>query len=242
MRGILMMAAGVLVMAPSLAHATSQPRETETGLVEKWPSAPITVVLDPSIEDLAPGATDEVRTAIATWLSGVEGLPKVVFENGTTRRGVAFDGVSVMTVGTMPVGHENDLAATTTYAADATGDILEADIVFNPKFTFAVMPAPSTSCSDVFDVGAVATHESGHFFGLGEDYADHATTMFVFTSACDAHKRELTPEDTGALKVLYAQPTAMTAHCDAAPPTKRGGLAGLMFAMLALAAARRFRR
>ncbi len=223
------MAATVLAcaMVPRLALAESEPRQTETGLAEKWPSPSLVVVLDPSLDDLGPGARDAVRAAIATWALDVPGLPSVVFQDGASRVGAGRDGVSVVSAGPITTpGHEEDLALTTTYAADATGDILEADIVLNTRYAWAVMPAPGTSCHEVFDVGAVATHEAGHFFGLGEDWSDTAATMYVITDPCDAHKRALTPPDSDALGVLYATPASMTATCDAAPaPPGRSALA-----------------
>ena len=239
------MAAVVLAcaMVPCLARAESAPRETETGLAEKWPSPSVAVVLDPSLDDLGPHARDAVRAAVSTWDLDVPGLPSVVFQDGTSRVGAARDGVSVVSAGPITTpGHEKDLALTTTYAADATGDILEADIVLNTLYAWD-SATPAASCDEVFDVGAVATHEAGHFFGLGEDWSDTAATMYVITEPCDAHKRVLTSPDSDALGVLYATPASMTASCDAAPaPLGRSALT-LFAAGFALAlGARRMRR
>ena len=224
------------VLYPTMASAASEPRKTETGLPERWATPTVSIVLDPSLEDLGAGTTDAVRQAIGTWLADVPGLPAVVFEDGTERTSSAHDGKSVILAAPITLaGHEKDLALTTTYASDETGDILEADIVFNTRYAFAPMASPSAACSNVFDVGSVATHESGHFFGLDEDWDDHATTMYVITGSCDSHKRVLTTEDTAAIRELYAPPTTLTAQCDAAP-AKPGGTAGLLLFALGLAA------
>jgi len=230
------------VSVTRIASADSQPRETETGLPERWAQPAITVVLDPSLEDLGAGSTDAVRQAIGTWLADVPGLPAVTFEDAATRTPSARDGKSVILAAPITLaGHEKDLALTTTYADDATGDILEADIVFNTNYAFAPMPAPAGTCHNVFDVGAVATHESGHFFGLDEDWSDDKTTMWVVTDSCDAHKRVLTPEDTDAITTLYHPPDSLTASCDASP-AKPGGAAGLAAIALGLVAVRLRRR
>ncbi len=232
---------GMLVLGAGTAQATSQPRKTNSGLAEKW-AHPVTVVLDPSLEDLADGASNEVQSALRTWLADVASLPNVVFEAGTERTVAAFDGKSVVLAGPITTpGFEAALALTTTYASDATGDILEADIVFNTKYSFAVMAKPPAMCAHVFDVGAVATHEAGHFFGLGEDYEETTTTMYVTTDPCDAHKRTLTPEDTIALSGLYApsMTAAQSTHCNAGPARPADASFGLALLSLALAVATR---
>jgi hypothetical protein len=231
--------AAIAALVPSLAHASSEPRRTETGLPERWDTPDVVVVLDPSLEDLGLGTTDAIQAAMRTWYGDVAGVPRIAFVPSASPVGSAYDGMSVISAGTIALaGHENDLAVTTTYASDATGRILEADIVFNTRYAYAAQSAPPTSCVDVFDIGAVATHESGHFFGLGEDYEDTTATMYVTTKPCDAHKRELTAGDTASISALYEQPAELTATCNAAPPrrsvgsnaTAAIGLALLMFA------------
>lgn len=229
--------------APTLAFAGAEPRETNSGLPERWITPSVTVTLDPSLDDLAPGAADEIEAAMTTWYTDVVGIPRARFVRGTTRAANARDGVSTILAAPITVaGHEHDLAITTTYAADDTGDILEADVVFNTEYAYAVMPAPTTSCAQVFDVGAVATHESGHFFGLGEDYDDHAATMYLHTMPCDAHKRALTDDDTAAIAELYKPPDSLVAHCDASPVRTRSNAWFVAMGFAAAVIARRMRR
>ena len=142
-------------------------------LPERWATPTVSIATRP----VARGSRRRddrcaVRQAIGTWLADVPGLPAVVFEDGTERTSSAHDGKSVILAAPITLaGHEKDLALTTTYASDETGDILEADIVFNTRYAVAPMASPSAACSNAFDVGSVATHESGHFFGLDEDWA-----------------------------------------------------------------------
>ena len=233
--------AALMVMMPRMVWADAEPRQTETGLFERWAHPSVVVVLDPSLAKLGPGAAEAIESGMGTWVADVPGIPSVVFENGTEPLGAKYDGKSVISAGPITIpGHEKDLAVTVTYASDDTGDILEADIVFNTRYAFAAMPAPGASCSETYDIGAVATHESGHFFGLNEDWDDHAATMFVTTNPCDAHKRVLTAGDTASIDALYAPPTSMTAHCDAAPSAPRRW--GFAFVFGLFAAARRMRR
>jgi hypothetical protein len=235
--------AALVVMMPRMVWADAEPRQTETGLVEHWAQSSVVVVLDPSLADLGPDAADAIRAGMGTWVADVPGIPSVVFENASEPVGVKYDGKSVVSAGPITIaGHEQDLAVTITYASDQTGDIIEADIVFNTRYRFAAMASPGTSCSSTYDIGAVATHESGHFFGLSEDWDDHAATMFVTTAACDAHKRVLTAGDTTSIDALYAPPTSMTAHCDAAPSPRSPRWAGIALAFGVFAVTRRMRR
>ena len=234
--------AGLVVMVPRMVWADAQPRETESGLPERWAQPRVVVVLDRSLSDLGPGAVDAIEQGMNTWVSDVGGIPSVDFESASEPLGAQYDGKSVVSAGPITLaGHEKDLAVTITYASDDTGDILEADVVFNTRYAFAAMPAPGATCASTFDIGAVATHESGHFFGLNEDWDDHAATMFVTTAACDAHKRVLTANDTDAITSLYAPPTSMTAHCDAAP-APRSRWTGVAFGFGLFALATRMRR
>jgi len=165
--------AALMVMMPRMVWADAEPRQTETGLFERWAHPSVVVVLDPSLAKLGPGAAEAIESGMGTWVADVPGIPSVVFENGTEPLGAKYDGKSVISAGPITIpGHEKDLAVTVTYASDDTGDILEADIVFNTRYAFAAMPAPGASCSETYDIGAVATHESGHFFGLNEDVRD----------------------------------------------------------------------
>ncbi len=232
------LAAAGVIMTPSVAFATSEARQTETGLDERWMTDGVVVVLDPSLEDLGPGASDAIRSALQVWHSAAAGVPGVTFENGTSRVGTAHDGKNV--VAAAPIG--TPLALTTTYASDQTGAIVEADIVFNTSYAFASMPTVPASCSGVFDVGAVATHEAGHFFGLGEDYVDTTATMYVTTDPCDAHKRVLGAGDIEAISALYATPSTVTAKCDVAPAPRSSAIASIVAIGLGLlGVARRMR-
>jgi hypothetical protein len=238
MKSWMSLAAAGMIIAPSVALATTEARQTETGLDERWMIESVVVVLDPSLEDLGPGASDAIKAAMQTWHSAASGVPTVTFEDGTSRVGAAHDGKNVLSAAPLGV----PLALTTTYASDQTGAIVEADIVFNTSYAFASMPTVPASCSGVFDIGAVATHEAGHFFGLGEDYADATSTMYVTTAPCDPHKRVLGAGDIEAISALYAPPTTLSAKCDASPAPRSFGVASIVAIGLGLlGVARRMR-
>ena len=66
----------------------------------------------------------------------------------------------------------------------------------------------SMDCRNRYDAQNVATHEAGHFFGLGEDPVERQATMFQTIDQCETHKRELATTDIGAVSVLYAKHVA----------------------------------
>ena len=63
----------------------------------------------------------------------------------------------------------------------------------------------AVDCKNRYDAQNVATHEAGHFFGLGEDPIKSNATMFQLIDQCETHKRALATTDVGALATLYAQ-------------------------------------
>ncbi len=63
----------------------------------------------------------------------------------------------------------------------------------------------AVDCKNRYDAQNVATHEAGHFFGLGEDPIKSNATMFQLIDQCETHKRALATTDVDALGTLYAQ-------------------------------------
>lgn len=185
-------------------------KKTSSGQDVFWTSGAVTVTLDPTLEQLGPGAKDAIVAAFGAWMSSGAGVPNVTVDTTSTAGGVAMDGVNRLLVGkiTNP-GYEHAIALTTSYFDDSTGEMLEADTVFNSEYAFDIFGAAAPGqqaegCDDAYDLQDIATHEAGHFFGLGEDYDDQSTTMYVSSQFCEMHKRELTKADVSVMSGLYA--------------------------------------
>ena len=231
---------------PTYAAGKAPPRATPMGMTEHWVKAPV-ITFDPSLADLGHGAPDAVRAAFGTWLGA--GAPGVTFANATTRGALGLDGVSRVLAGRIPIpGHEHDVAVTVSYADDATGNIVEADTIFNTQYAFGAVDADAAkgTCK-TYDTQSVATHEAGHFFGLSEDADDTTTTMYQLTRPCDPHKRELYAPDRDAIGSLYSASTtggskAQACSVSGTPGAPGSGGATFVVAAALVLAARRRRR
>jgi hypothetical protein len=193
---------------------------TADGHAERWDNRRrITITLDPTLDAISGDAKSAVEKGVAAWLGSGAALPEVAFEVASQPGPAAADGKNRVLLGPIAVpGHEHDVALTISQVDDATGEILDADIVLNQGYSFAVLDRPSADDGDVkdarcdrqaYDVQNVATHELGHVFGLGEDMSDETSTMYIVSSPCQTHKRDLTSSDANAMASLYQTPLAV---------------------------------
>ena len=102
------------------------------------------------------------------------------------------------------------------------------------------LPLPALYVGFVkYDVQDVATHEFGHFYGLGEDMTDTTTTMFITSKPCQTHKRTLTESDVTSMSGLYAtappssQTPSAAASCSISR-TRANDFSGLIFFSVAI--------
>jgi hypothetical protein len=103
-----------------------------------------------------------VNTAFGTW----EAVPtaSVAFEfAGFTNASPSTDGDGLSVFGFEDHSDLDRTLAATGFTIDIiTGAILESDVFFNTAFEWS-----TSGAADAFDLQSVATHEIGHFLGLG---------------------------------------------------------------------------
>jgi hypothetical protein len=207
-------------------------RTTPSGIDEHWASAtPPAFVLDPSLAKIDKKANEAIIDAFSTWDSSGLGLPRASFTISSTAGAAKQDGVSRIVYAPITIsGREEALAITIAYADPSNGQIKEADIIFNSKYTFEVFPGGSGAapgkCDGHYDVQNVATHEAGHVYGLGEDTTDQTTTMYITSESCETHKRALTTTDQSVMTSLYAQAKAESSSSTSAAESTSSGSAG----------------
>ncbi len=98
-------------------------------------------------------------------------------------------------------GSVSDTIAFTIDTVQSNGQIIDADILFNPKFTFllgsAKCPSGDNNCEDL---QSIATHEIGHFFGLDHS-AVASAVMYPFQG--DTSVRTLGYDDVAGISSIY---------------------------------------
>lgn len=155
----------------------------------------------------------EIAAAFATW----ESVPtaSVAFQFAGFTSAVPFDddGISVFGFEAEP-DLDRVLGATTFVVDMLTGEILESDVFFNSIFTWSAAAAGEAGR---FDLRSVATHEIGHFIGLGHSaigeteirpdgrrvLASGAVMFPISLGRGVIADRTLQPDDIAAVSDLY---------------------------------------
>jgi len=141
------------------------------------------------------------------------------FQQLTSKSTNARDNVNLITfVDNTFAYNAGTLAVTLIWRFTSNGQIVEADMLFNP----AVQWSTRDPGSNVFDVQQIAAHEGGHFFGLGHS-AMNAATMFPYAADQVQLERVLDPDDIAAISELYpAESFATTCGTIEGQVTKNG--------------------
>ena len=203
--------------APVMQIVSGNPalKKSSDGESVRWHAPKNKLYLDASLDQMGEHAREAVQLGFGTWLGSGAKLPNLAFDS---TKGASFgkepNGKSEVMYGpiTLP-GHENDLALTVTFSDPKTGEVVEADMIFNSNHPYGLLPyqvAPGamtpddlTMCAQKYDLQSIATHEAGHFFGLGEDYDATSATMFYTTGRCETNKRVLQGTDETTMDALY---------------------------------------
>lgn len=115
----------------------------------------------------------------------------------------------------------SEFARTKLWFDDKTGEIVGADLAFNPSVMPLSVCPESTSCgAETIDLQNVVTHELGHFLGLAHS-EDVSATMWCAAQRGDHEKRTLADDDKAGLCAIYKNGAAfldtMVSSTTAAP-------------------------
>jgi hypothetical protein len=103
-------------------------------------------------------------------------------------------------------GDRHAVALTTTTVIKDTGEIIDADTVFNAGLgPFSVCPDQGCPAGTV-DIENVATHEFGHFLGLAHSDDDNATMACTAKTKDELRKRSLESDDEDGICSIYGEP------------------------------------
>ena len=213
----------VVTAAPVWAYVTSRMTSVNGSPVQqRWAAGffPIRWQMNPTRGPNITGTpeqTDVFRQSFASWQA--VSTASIAFTEGpvtaaATRPG--YDAVNLVSTNLSQtefnVFGANALAFTVVFAAteggfvdqfnrpvDFAGQIMDADIVFNPSIQFST---ESVTPSDKIDLQSVATHEIGHLLGL-----DHTTllssVMFPTVTTGVNFPRALSLDDMAGISTIY---------------------------------------
>ncbi len=89
------------------------------------------------------------------------------------------------------------------------GEIVDADIRFNPAYRFTTPEGPQAP--EYYDLQSIVTHEGGHMIGLAHSVHDQAS-MYATVLPGTRDQSSLTDEDRGAVASIYPSPTLTTTY------------------------------
>jgi Matrixin len=234
LRGI----AGAAFATALLAVAAPRPadayvvKKTSRGELVHWDSRTVDYTLDPSIAAV-PDGVDATGRAMLSW-SGTVGAPDLqahaaanVQEPPAAPGYDQKNGVFFMPNGYAPAGKA--LAITVLTYDNASGRILDADIIVNGSYRFAVLETstaagravpvagthPSatdgiahqddaTSPDAIYDLHHVVAHELGHSLGMNDELERKDALMYRYSAPNDATLRAPASDDIAGLAELYS--------------------------------------
>lgn len=237
------MRSGLLVLLalalPSSASAYEVKR-TQAGEPVRWNVDRVTVELHDAVPpELTSGdAFDALEIATDAWTG--QGGPSLRLDYRIRRESPSTSpGVQL----SWPDSWEHAphlLAVTSTTYVEATGVILDADILVRRDADVGFLREGET---EQHDLGAVVTHEMGHVMGLGESEEPNAS-MWPNIRRGQTSQRALTADDQAGVMALYRDavlvPPSGCGRASVAPRHSVSALFALLFiAMVAVASRRR---
>jgi hypothetical protein len=217
-------ALGLALSLPAFSYLPMYTRTTSgTAQPDHWDLAafPLTYSVNPSLGSNFTGGGDPiliVSSSFNTWISAPNTTLTISRGPDTAVQSAAFDGINLICFTCQDKssfgGTTDTLAVTITTTSDAVGQdtkhgststaagqILDADIEFNPSVQWST---GSTVTGNQQHLQTVATHEIGHFFGL-----DHSAVVraVMFPYAPDV-STTLSYDDVAGISMLYPKSSA----------------------------------
>jgi len=152
-----------------------------------------------------------IARAFATW----EGVPtaSITFQFIGFTSNVPFEDDGISTLGFAAEPELDRVLGATSFVVDTlTGELVESDVFFN-----SIFPWSTSGDAGRFDLQSVATHEIGHFVGLGHSalgetemrpegrrvLASGAVMFPISLGRGSIQDRELQPDDIAGISGLY---------------------------------------
>lgn len=228
----LLLAAGCLCLAtPASAYEL---KRTPAGALVHWEEASVSYSIDPSVDAAVSGGASSTLSAMTGW-SGEVGAPSLhgalAGADAPTQPGLdRKNGVFFVPGGYEPAGKA--LAITVLTYDNESGAILDADVVFNGAYAFAVLPTTVTDTAppkevvtraaheteadtpaavqvrgtlSTYDLEHVVGHELGHSLGMNDERTLTSSLMYRYSAPNDPSVRAPAADDVDGLSELYAK-------------------------------------
>jgi uncharacterized protein (TIGR03382 family) len=240
-------------------------KHAPSGANVHWASKTVTFELTKSLDEL-PGAAEAVPQALAAW-GGIDGAPTFTVATTDDDTRPANDGHNIVYFAKHGYPQAGSALAVSILSFDATtGELVDADIVINGGYDFALLPAGTVATpgapmvgtdgdgmptwrAGTFDLVEVLSHEVGHCLGLAHDVSDTAAIMFPMVAPNDVSRRDPSSDDVAGVVSDYASVTLASADttsqggCSAgSAPVKSGASWVAAVALAGVAAVARRRR
>lgn len=186
--------------ATGASAATDCTRPTYGLLGHRW-VVPYGAQADPANPSglAAEGVQAAFQAALDTWdaATGAE-IAGVVTLGGSGAQAGTLDGVHQF--GWKPLSSGTIAVTITWFAPTIARPAVESDAAYNSGYAWRL-----DGSAGGYDLQHIATHETGHTYGLADLYAsaDSCLTMYGYGSTGQTHARTLGDGDVAGLRVLY---------------------------------------
>lgn len=203
-------------------------KKTTDGDFVHWEQRSVSYTIDASVGRAVSRGNEATIDAMGKW-SGSVGAPEleVSAEDALSPKSPSFDrknGIFFMKKGYAPAGRA--LAITVLTYDNESGNILDADVIFNGKYQFEVLKpvvietgdthisntdgishdADSEESQDaIYDLQHVIAHELGHSLGMNDELGRRDALMYRYSAPNDASLRAPAADDIAGLAELYSK-------------------------------------
>lgn len=217
-RGLVVLLTGQIMLAnvpPAFAYLKFGSEVNGQQITLKWSSTPVRYFVNDQDTAGVSAADFQAATAqaFATWQAVPTASITYQFAGFTTATPGDDDGMSTLGFLNEPA-LDRVLASTSFLVDNVTGALIESDIFFNAAFSWSVAPNGEAG---KWDVQTIATHEIGHFSGLGHSAIGETQLMngtrrvlssgaVMFPIALgpgDISGRTLDPDDIAGISDIY---------------------------------------
>jgi hypothetical protein len=221
--------ASVAILASASSANAFSVKKTTHGDFVHWETDSVSFTIDPSVDQNVDQGSAATKEAMQSW-SGSVGAPDInVITDPKAPTAPSFDhknGVFYAVDGYEPAGKA--LAITVLTYDNASGKILDADVVFNGIYAFKVMDpkadktgsaiptlaggtdtvtqdgADQGDLDSTYDLHHVVAHELGHSLGMNDEMGNKSALMYRYTAPNDATLQAPASDDITGLAELYS--------------------------------------